>query len=83
VQRRTPDALLGRVSASFLTAQMAATVAGAALGGVLGRGAGLPVTLNAASAAVVLAAVAARCLLPPPEPAVVPRRPHRRTAVLR
>jgi len=83
VQRRTPDELLGRVSASFLTAQMGATVAGAALGGVLGRGGGLSATLNAASAAVVLAAVVARYLLPPPEPIVRASPPRRRAAVPR
>jgi predicted MFS family arabinose efflux permease len=74
VQRRTPDELLGRVSATFLTARAGATVAGAALGGVLGRGAGLTAALNLASAAVASAALAARFLLPPPEAAASPHR---------
>ena len=64
VQRRTPDPLVGRVSAAFLTAQTTATVAGAALAAVLGQHAGLPVTLNLASAGVLVAAAAALRLLP-------------------
>src|SRR6266536_3876257 len=64
VQRRTPDPLVGRVSAAFLTAQTTATVAGAALAAALGQHAGLPVTLNLASAAVLVAAAAALRLLP-------------------
>jgi predicted MFS family arabinose efflux permease len=85
VQRRTPDRLLGRVGASFLTAQTGAAVAGAALGGALGHGAGLPITLNVASATVLVAAVATRCLLPtepPPAPSHRPRS-RRRSRVAR
>src|SRR6266536_2089322 len=53
-----------RQTAAFLTAQTTATVAGAALAAVLGQHAGLPVTLNLASAGVLVAAAAALRLLP-------------------
>lgn len=43
-QRRTPDALLGRVTAAFLTVEMAVSVAGAAIGSLLAEEVGpLPV----------------------------------------
>jgi predicted MFS family arabinose efflux permease len=64
VQRRTPDALLGRVGAAFLTAQTGATVAGAATAVVLGQGARLGVALDLGAGGVLLAAVSAALLLP-------------------
>jgi MFS family permease len=43
-QRRTPDAMLGRVAAAFLTVEMAVSLTGAALGSVLAQRVGvLPV----------------------------------------
>ncbi len=64
VQRRTPDALLGRVGAAFLTAQTGATVAGAATAAVLGQGTRLALALDLAAGGVLLAAVSAALLLP-------------------
>jgi MFS family permease len=63
-QRRTPDALLGRVSASFGTAQTGAMVAGSASGALLGQYAGLPFTLNTASVFVLAVALLAALALP-------------------
>lgn len=57
VQRQTPDARLGRVGSAFLAVEMAATVAGAGAGGVLGQHAGLTVTVLLV-VATLLAAVA-------------------------
>lgn len=53
-QSLTPNALLGRVSAVFLTANAGARPAGAALGGLIGAGWG--------EAACLLAALAGFCL---------------------
>jgi len=64
VQRLTPDALLGRVSAAFGTAEMAATVAGSATAGALAGALGLGTTLNAAIGLILAAAVAAVVLFP-------------------
>jgi hypothetical protein len=74
VQRRTPDELLGRVSATFLTAQAGAAAKDAAQSRAGDGGAGLTAALNLASAAVASAALAARFLLPPPEAAASPHR---------
>lgn len=67
VQRATPDGLLGRVSAVFLTTEAAATLAGALAGPVLGELAGLAVALNAACS-LSLAAAAVSFLLVPRDP---------------
>jgi predicted MFS family arabinose efflux permease len=66
VQRRTRDALLGRVASAFLTVQTGATVAGATLGAVLGQGARLALALDLASGGVLLAAATAALMLPGP-----------------
>ncbi|MER7335928.1 MULTISPECIES: MFS transporter [unclassified Micromonospora] len=64
VQRQTPDHQLGRTSSAFSAAEMAATVAGGAIGSVAGQR--LPLTLTVWLVIVVLAisAVAAALLLP-------------------
>ncbi|GIH79360.1 MFS transporter [Planobispora longispora] len=68
LQRVSPPALLGRVSAAFLTAEAAATMAGAFAGPALGELAGLPLALNVACA-LTLGAAAAAFLLVPASPA--------------
>ncbi|MFE9654574.1 MFS transporter [Micromonospora sp. NPDC006431] len=64
VQRQTPDRQLGRVSSAFSAAEMAATVAGGAIGSMAGQQ--LPLTLTVWLVIVVLAvsAVVAVRLLP-------------------
>ncbi|GII03550.1 MFS transporter [Planobispora takensis] len=64
VQRTSPAALLGRVSAAFLTVEAAATVLGAFAGPALSELAGPPVALNAACATTLAAAVLTFCLVP-------------------
>jgi predicted MFS family arabinose efflux permease len=64
VQRSTPDALLGRVSAAFGTAEMTATVAGSAGAATAAAAIGLTAALNTAIALIAAAAVAALILFP-------------------
>ncbi|GIH89643.1 MFS transporter [Planobispora siamensis] len=64
VQRTSPAALLGRVSAAFLTVEAAATVIGAFTGPALSELAGPPVALNAACAATLGSAALTFSLLP-------------------
>lgn len=59
MQRVTPNAVLGRVSAVFLTAEAAATLAGAVVGPLVAQAAGLTTLAAAASFAAVVAAAAA------------------------
>ncbi|WP_406315588.1 MFS transporter [Streptosporangium sp. NBC_01639] len=73
-QRATPEPFLGRVTAAFLAAEAAVTLAGSFAGPVLSEMASLSVALNAACAAVVVAAAAAFWLMPGPSP-VDDRRP--------
>lgn len=60
VQRVIPNAVLGRVTAAFLTAEAAVTLAGAVTGPVLAQSAGLTAT----AAVMVLAAAMARLTIP-------------------
>ena len=64
VQRVIPGAVLGRVTAAFLTAEAAATLAGAVAGPVLAQSAGLTATAAVAAAVMVLAAALARLTIP-------------------
>lgn len=74
LQRRADPAVIGRVSACFTTAEMAATLAGAGLASLAVSRAGLAVTLNAAIAVVAVAAALALWLpAEPPRPAAVRR----------
>ena len=59
LQRLIPDAVLGRVSAVFLTAEAAATLAGAAAGPFLAQAAGLTALAAVASLVTLAAAVLA------------------------
>ncbi|MEV6867526.1 MFS transporter [Streptosporangium subroseum] len=65
LQRTTPAAFLGRVSAVFITAEAAASMIGALAGPALSVF-GLPVALNAACAVAAGAAVLTFCLVPGP-----------------
>jgi hypothetical protein len=60
-QNITPDALLGRVSAVFLTVNAGARPVGAALGGLVGAHWGEPACLAVALAGFVLQAVVITC----------------------
>jgi predicted MFS family arabinose efflux permease len=60
-QNITPDALLGRVSAVFLTVNTGARPIGAALGGLIGAHWGEPACLTVALAGFVLQAVVITC----------------------
>jgi predicted MFS family arabinose efflux permease len=64
MQRVTPNAVLGRVSAVFLTAEAAATLAGAVVGPLVAQAAGLTALAAAASLAAVAAAAAAFAGIP-------------------
>ena len=68
-QRAAPDRVLGRVSSAFGAAQMAATVLGAALGGVLASAIGIIALADAALGPVAAAAVLAWACLPSGRPA--------------
>ncbi|MBB4944454.1 MFS family permease [Streptosporangium album] len=63
-QRATPEPFLGRVTAAFLAAEAAVTLAGSLAGPALSDTASLSVALNTASAAVVVAAAATFWLMP-------------------
>ena len=64
LQRVVPHAVLGRVTAAFLTAEAAVTLAGAVAGPVLAQSAGLPATAAVAAAIMLLAAALARLTIP-------------------
>jgi len=64
LQRQTPEPLLGRVSSTFLSTDMAATVCGALAGTLLAGPIGLVPTLNASVALVAVSAALAVILLP-------------------
>ena len=64
VQRRSPDQVLGRTEAAIAAIQMVATVAGAALGGVLANAIGIVTMADLALVPVVAAAVVAWLTLP-------------------
>ncbi|PZG01333.1 MFS transporter, partial [Nonomuraea aridisoli] len=64
VQRTTPEGLLGRVSAAFLTLEAAATMLGALAGPALSEASGMPVALNAACAVALLSAPLTLWLVP-------------------
>jgi predicted MFS family arabinose efflux permease len=64
LQRVVPNAVLGRVTAVFLTAEAAVTLAGAVAGPVLAQSAGLPATAAVAAAVMLLAAALARLTIP-------------------
>jgi len=68
-QRAAPDLVLGRVSSAFGAAQMAATVLGAAVGGVLASAIGITAMADAALGPVAAAAVLAWACLPSGRPA--------------
>ncbi|MEU6717901.1 MFS transporter [Nonomuraea sp. NPDC046802] len=65
LQRNTPEELLGRVSAAFLTVEAAVTLAGALAGPALSEFSGLPVALNTACAVTLLSALITFWLVPP------------------
>jgi predicted MFS family arabinose efflux permease len=60
-QNITPDALLGRVSAVFLTVNTGARPVGAALGGLIGAHWGEPACLTVALAGFILQALVITC----------------------
>ncbi|MCF6476691.1 MFS transporter, partial [Nonomuraea sp. MG754425] len=64
VQRATPGAILGRVTAVFLTVEAAASMVGAFAGPALSEASGLPVALNAACAVALLSAPVTLFLTP-------------------
>lgn len=64
VQRVIPNAVLGRVTAAFLTAEAAVTLTGAVTGPVLAQSAGLTATAAVAAAVMGLAAALARLTIP-------------------
>ena len=65
MQRVIPNAVLGRISAVFLTGEAAATLAGAATGPVLAQAAGLTAVAAAASLVTLAAAALAQLSVPP------------------
>ncbi|MFI7609743.1 MFS transporter [Nonomuraea terrae] len=64
VQRTTPEGLLGRVSAAFLTLEAVATMLGALAGPAVSEGSGLRVALNAACVVALLSAPLTLWLVP-------------------
>jgi MFS family permease len=64
VQRVIPGAVLGRVTAAFLTAEAAVTLAGAVCGPLLAQAAGLAATAGVAAAVMLAAAGLARLTIP-------------------
>ena len=62
--RVIPDAVLGRISAVFLTGEAAAALAGAVIGPVLAQAAGLTAIAAAASLVTMVAAALARLFIP-------------------
>lgn len=65
VQRVIPNAVLGRVTAVFLAAEAAATLAGAVVGPVLAQAVQLAGLAAAASVTTLAGAVLTYVLLPP------------------
>jgi len=76
LQRVIPGAALGRVSAVFLTAEAAATLAGSVAGPFLAQAAHLVAVAAAASVVTLSAAALARLTMPP-----MPTRPLRPVAI--
>ena len=74
MQRVVPNAVLGRISAVFLTGEAAATLAGAAAGPFGAQAAGLTVVAIVAGLVTLAAAGLARLLVPPLASPVVSRR---------
>ena len=66
IQRVIPNAVLGRVSAVFLTGEAAATLVGAVVGPFLAQAVRLPGTAAVASSATVLSALLAFLTVPRP-----------------
>lgn len=64
VQRQTPDHQLGRAGSAFSAAEMAATVAGGAIGSVAGQRLPLALTVWLVIVVLAISAVAAALLLP-------------------
>ncbi|MEQ4725664.1 MFS transporter [Nonomuraea sp. B19D2] len=64
LQRATPKTLLGRVSSAFLTAEAAASMAGAIAGPAISKLTSLPLALDAACTLTLLSALLALCLMP-------------------
>ncbi|TDD36787.1 MFS transporter [Nonomuraea terrae] len=64
VQRTTPEGLLGRVSAAFLTLEAVATMLGALAGPAVSEASGLRVALNAACVVALLSAPLTLWLVP-------------------
>jgi MFS family permease len=75
MQRVIPNALLGRISAVFLTGEAAATLIGAIIGPVLAQAAGLTAAAAVASLLTLSAAALAR-LSVPQTPTTAPRCTH-------
>jgi predicted MFS family arabinose efflux permease len=71
-QRRTPDRLLGRVAAAFLTVEMAVSVIGAAVGSATGQRAGVMPVINACLLTLVALVTCLPQVLPRPVPVPVP-----------
>lgn len=67
VQRRTPDGLLGRVSAAFLAMEAAATLAGTAAGGTVAGLAGLEPAVAGAGALILGSGLLVPFLIAPVE----------------
>ncbi|MBF8191769.1 MFS transporter [Nonomuraea sp. K274] len=64
VQRTTPEGLLGRVSAAFLTLEAAATMLGAFAGPAVSEAFGMPAALNAACVVTLLSVPLTLWLVP-------------------
>jgi predicted MFS family arabinose efflux permease len=75
MQRVIPNAVLGRVSAVFLTGEAAATLLGAAAGPFLAQAAHLTGAAAAASL-ITLSAAALACLTVPRTPVITAARPR-------
>ncbi|WP_412538312.1 MFS transporter [Longispora sp. K20-0274] len=75
IQRHTADAILGRVSAAYLTLQAAATLLGSLAGAALGQAWGTGATADLAGL-VVVAAGACAILIPPDRRTPPDDKPH-------
>jgi MFS family permease len=65
LQRRAPADIVGRISATYSTVVMAATLVGALLGSVLAASVGLTAAVNAAITVIALASIAGLQVSPP------------------
>lgn len=74
MQALTPDPLVGRISAAFLTAEAAAMLAGTALGGGAAGFIGVTPTVLVAGGGLLASGVLAAILLRDPGPDPLPRR---------